>query len=312
MADIALYFKDVTVQVAVLFVMIGVGVLITKIGMLKENGAKQLTDIILFVVTPAVIIKAFMSIEFSPLNLGRMLTAFVSAVICHLIAYGIGSLCFIKLEKTRKAIATGCVIFSNGGYMSIPLAAAILGDMGVFLVSVYVAVFNVFLWTLGLKLFSNEKISFKKIVLNPNIIALVVGIILFFVRADITSVDIVYAPISNFAALNAPLAMIIIGYHLSNSSIKFEKGDGVLLSAVALKIIAIPLIMILLLWFAGVRGAILTGCVIPASAPTAAAVTMFVTRFGGDARLSSKALSVSHILSIVTIPIMLTICEIIG
>ncbi len=307
-----MYFKDVTVQVAVLFIMIGVGALITKLGILTESGAKQITDVILFVVTPSVIVKAFVSVEFSPENAGRMLTAFVSAVVCHLIAFGLGTLCFLKLEKTRRALATGCVIFSNSGYMAIPLAGAILGDMGVFLVSVYVAVFNIFLWTLGIKLFLKEKISAKKLLLNPNILALAVGIVLFFCKINVASVDVIYAPISNFAALNAPLAMIIIGYHLFNSNFRLEKSDVTLFAASLLRIIAMPLIMMLLLRMAGVRGDILTACIIPASAPVAASVTMFVAKFGGDAKGASKALSISHLLGIVTIPLMLTLCKIIG
>ena len=206
MADLSLYFAEVATQVGVMFLLIAVGFVLTHLKVITGKGAKQITDIVLYAVTPAVIIKAFVSVEFSPENVGGMLVAVASAIGVHLIGLGIGRLVFNRLGKHKRNIYISGVVFANGGYMSLPLAQAILGDYGAFLVSMFVTVFNVFIWTLGVKLFEAEKTSVKKIFLNPNIIAVIVGVVLFFCRVDISGVTLVYEPIVHLANLNAPLA----------------------------------------------------------------------------------------------------------
>ena len=312
MADLSLYFAEVATQVGVMFLLISVGFVLTHLKVITGKGAKQITDIVLYAVTPAVIIKAFVSVEFSPENVGGMLIAVASAIGVHLIGLGIGRLVFNRLGKHKRNIYISGVVFANGGYMSLPLAQAILGDYGAFLVSMFVTVFNVFIWTLGVKLFEAEKTSVKKIFLNPNIIAVIVGVVLFFCRVDISGVTLVYEPIVHLANLNAPLAMIVIGYYLRTAERKLTRNDAPMFVSMGLRIIVMPLIMMTLLRLCGVTGDVLTACVIPASAPIAAMLMMFATKFNGDTATASKAVAISHICSIVSMPIMLTLCRFIG
>lgn len=312
MQELLLYFREVAVQVGVMFLMIAVGFFMTRRKYITDRGAKQITNLILYAVTPAVIIKAFLSVEYSPQNVGSMLIALASAVAVHTVGLAIGWLAFRRLGKLRRNLYISCVIFSNGGYMSLPLAQAILGDFGAFLVSMYVAVFNVFIWTLGVRLFSKEKVTVKKILFNPNIIAVAVGVILFFCRVDLTDVTLIYAPISHFANLNAPLAMIVIGYYLCTAKLTVTRKDRPMFGSIALRILVMPLVAMTLLRLCGVTGDVLTACVIPASAPIAAMLMMFATKFDGDTETASKAVSISHLCSVITMPLMLTLCRYIG
>lgn len=312
MAELSMYFLEVSTQVGVMFLLIAVGFILTHLKVINDKGAKQITDIVLYAVTPAVIIKAFISVEFSPENVGSMLIAVGSAIAVHFIGLFLGKIVFRKIEKPNRNMYISAVVFANGGYMSLPLAEAILGDYGAFLLSMFVTVFNVFIWTLGVHLFSTEKISAKKLILNPNIIAVIIGVVLFFCRIDITGLTLIYEPVVHFANLNAPLAMIVIGYYLRSADCRLNRKDTPMFLSIALRIIAMPLIMMTLLRLCGVTGDTLTCCVIPASAPIAAMLMMFATKFGGDTSTASKAVAVSHICSIVTMPLMLTLCRYIG
>ena len=123
---------------------------------------------------------------------------------------------------------------------------------------------------------------------------------------------LIYAPMTHLANLNAPVAMIVIGYYLCRASWKPSPEDASLFAAIALRILAVPLIAMGGLRLLGVTGDLLTACAIPACAPVAAMVMMFVYKFGGNTDAASKMVALAHLLSIVTIPLMLTLCKAIG
>ena len=312
MADLWLYFQGVATQVAVIFVLIGVGVLLTRRRLISEVGARVITDVILYAVTPAVILKAFLTVRFSPENAQQMLLALASALAVHALGLGLGLLVFGRRPKPSRSLLTGVVIFANGGFMALPLAQALLGDKGVFLVSMYVAVFNVVIWTLGVKLFSAEPVSAKKLLLNPNLIAVALGIVLFFLRVDLTGVTILFEPMTHLANLNTPLAMLLIGYYLAHARWLPSRADGPAYVAITLRLLAVPLVALAALRLCGMTGDLLTACVLPASAPVAAMTMMFAARFGGDTETASRTVALSHVMSILTIPLMLTLAKAIG
>lgn len=312
MGDLLLYFRGVATQVAVIFVLIAVGVLLTCRRLIRESGARVITDVLLYAVTPAVILRSFLTVRFSPENARYMLLALASALVVHAVGLGLGLLCFCRREKPSRNLLTSAVIFANGGFMALPLAQALLGDMGVFLVSMYVAVFNLVIWTLGVKLFSKEPVSAKKLLLNPNLIAVALGVILFFCRVDLTGVTVFFEPLTHLANLNTPLAMLLIGYYLANARWKPSRADGPALLAVALRLIGVPLIALGGLWLLGIRGDLLTACVLPACAPVAAMTMMFAARFESDTATASRMVALSHAVSILTMPLLLTLAHAIG
>jgi predicted permease len=310
MMQVLSYAGTVGVQVLILYILIFVGVALTKGKLLTERGAKELTDVILYASTPLVIIKAFSDVEFSSESLSRLGIMVVCTVVTHFIALGVGLFCFRRCDDRLKKLLTAGVMFSNCGFMSLPLTAAVLGDEGVFLVSVYIAVFNVFLWTIGLMLFSDEKLSVRKIFINPGIIGVLVGLVIFFFGIPLP--DIIYDPIRHLANLNTPLAMIVIGYYLATSSLRIRRGDGRMFAAIGLRMVIVPLIIFVLCRLVGITGISLSACIIPASAPTAAVVMMFAAKFDGDTTLASRMVSISHVLSVLTMPLLLTMCEFLG
>ena len=76
-------------------------------------------------------------------------------------------------EEARRRVLQFATVFSNCGYMALPLQSAILGQTGVFYGAAYIAVFNLVNWTYGLFLMggSEVKFSIKKILINPGVIA---------------------------------------------------------------------------------------------------------------------------------------------
>ncbi len=314
MAYLLDYFLNVSTQVVIFFILICIGFFLTKKNIITSVGAKQITDIVIYFVTPAVIIKAFAGGEvvYSPENVNRLLASAGAALAVHVISFLVGLVFFGNKKDTYNKIYRAAVLMSNCGFMSLPLAGAILGDKGVFVVTVFVGMFNIVAWSLGLSLVSGQKIDVKKTFINPGFIPVVVGIILFLCRVDLSGITVVIEPLKHLSALNTPLPMMVIGYYLAKAGIKLCKGDGKMLFAMGLRLIAVPVISIFVIWGFGIKGDDLIACIIPASAPVAALVMMMAAKYSDNAEQASRLVSISHLLSVVTMPLVLTLCKYIG
>ena len=142
-------FFDVGQQVLVLFILIGVGALLTRLNLITEKGAATMTDVVLYAVTPCVIVNAFQR-EYQPELLGGLLITLLCAFLVMLCSVLLAELLYRKKDISRAAVLKFCLVFSNCGFMALPLQEAVLGKDGVFYGAAYIAVFNLFMWTYGL------------------------------------------------------------------------------------------------------------------------------------------------------------------
>ena len=300
-------FSTVFSQVLVLFILILLGVIFAKTKLLKDSDVKAITDLVLYTVTPCVIIKSFVR-EFDKTLLKNLIISFVAVFVAHIIFILVTKLLLHSKTANRQKVLQFGVIFSNCGFMSIPLLQAVLGDDGVFYGSTYIAVFQLFVWSFGIfQMGGKEFITPKKLILNPGLIGFGVALVIFLLQIPVPKV--IFEPISYLAALNTPLPMIIIGYHLANSNLLSGIKDLNLLFATVIKLVILPLIAVFGFYLCGLRGTLPLALTICASAPTAAITTMFSTKFSRDTALSVRLVSVTTLLSIITMPLIVTLAE---
>ena len=301
-------FINVFTQVVILFILILLGVALTKAKILTEKGVSSMTDMVLILVTPCVIIKSFIR-EFDKSVLKNLLISFLIAFLAHIGFIILSHLIIRSKEKATERVLRFGAIFSNCGYMSIPLQQAILGDIGVFYAASYVAIFNLFIWSYGIITMSGDKkyLTPKKMILNPGIIGLVIGLIIFLFSIPLPK--LISEPINYVASLNTPLPMIIIGYHLSNSNLLYGLRSFKCILAMRLKLIVFPALAMGVIYLCGIRGDMLVSSVISCSAPTAAITTMFASKFSADTPLSVNMVSLSTVLSLITMPCLVTLAQ---
>ena len=211
-------FLDVLVQVLILFILILLGVVLTKCKLLNETTVKGMTDIVLLIVTPCVIIKSFIR-EFDKSVFKNLLISFLIAFLVHLGFIILARLLIHSKKTTSERVLRFSAIFSNCGFMSIPLQQALLGDTGVFYGSSFIAIFNLFIWSYGIISMSGDKkyMTPKKLILNPGLIGISIGLIIFLF--SIPMPKIILEPVTYMAGLNTPVPMLIIGYHLTKSNL---------------------------------------------------------------------------------------------
>ena len=297
-------------QVLVLFVLISVGFLCGKKGILTDSSSKHITDIVLYVVTPCVMITAFQR-EFSFDLLGKILIATLCAVLIIAGSILVARLVFRNRDESRKKVLQFAVIFSNCGFMSLPLQKAVLGEDGWFYGSIFVAIFNIFVWTYGLVSMSGDikQLSLKKLIFNPGVVGVVIALILFV--GKITLPYIISRPMEYLSELNTPLPMLVIGFYLSQANLRKAFTDLQIYLAIAVRLVAIPVISAVVMALFKVDSTIVIAFIIASSAPTAATTTMFATKFNGDVELSVSAVTATTIASIATMPIVVAFSQMI-
>lgn len=301
-------FFIIVQQVFVLFLLIGVGFVCGKKKIITSASSKQITDIVLYVVTPCVMISAFQR-EFSFELLGNILICALSAALIMIASIFISMLVFREKENDRKKVLQFATVFSNCGFMSLPLQKAILGNDGWFYGSIFVAVFNIIVWTYGLVSMSGDKkqLSLKKIAFNPGVVGVFIALALF--ACQIKLPNIVIEPIEYLSNLNTPVPMLIIGYYLSQANLKRAFTDLGAYIAMGVRLVAIPLLALFVMSAFKVGPTIIITCVIASSAPTAATTTMFSAKFNRDVELSVSVVAATTVLSIITMPIVIALSQ---
>ncbi len=295
-------------QVVILFVLIAVGFGCAKAKLLSDSAVKSIIDLMLYIVTPCVIVHSYQR-DFDPAMLEGLGITFAASLLSHAVTIAIAHLFIHDKDKRRENVLRFGAVFSNCGYMSLPLQNALLGADGVFYGATYIAVFNIVMWTYGVFLMDGgvKSISLKKAFINPGIIGTAAGLLVFLLSLKLPQV--ISEPIGCLAALNTPLPMLVIGYHLASAKFNI-RGAGPYVSMI-IRLIISPLIMLGGLYICGIRGTIPVACVIAASAPCAAATTMFAEKFGGDITLSAACVSITTLLSVITMPLIVALATVI-
>ena len=291
--------RIVGTQVFILFILIMLGFFGGKKKMITKEGVKCINDIMLYFVTPCVIINAFQR-EYDPTLLKALLLSILAAVISHVVCYIVGFILIHDKDEAAKRTKRFAIAYSNCGFMALPLLDALLGSEGVFYGAGYLTVFNILVWSYGQYTIGKGKEGFeiKKAFLNPGVIASIIGFIFFVTSFELPI--LIIEPIKYLAALNTPVPMLIIGYTISSFALKEQlKLKGEIIPIVS-RLVICPMILLGILYLMGLRGTLLVASMISASAPVAAISTMFSIKYDGDVRLASKMVAVSSLFSIIT------------
>ena len=293
-------------QVVVIFLLMLLGAAIRKLGFLHSQSINDLTNIILYFLSPIVIIKAFEQ-PFSRARFNQLLVLVVAVFLTYFVSILLAILLFRRVrDQNIRRIAIYGSTYSNNGFMGIPLAQGLFGSIGVFYAVASMIGFNVMSWTQGIGIFQDRTQrrfgeQFKKIILNPNIIAIIVGLIMFVTSYHLPK--LLSSFIDYTSPAFTPMAMIVIGCNLANLSLKDVKLPGSLWVSLVVRNLVFPILGTLILLAMGVSGVPMVTTVILSACPVAGLVVLFTLQAGGDAKPATILMSISAILSLVTIPI---------
>lgn len=287
-------------QSIIMFVYMAIGGLLFQKGLITKEGSKSLANLLLYAVLPCVVVKSF-CVARTPERMSGLLVSFLAALGILLLAMAVSHLLFQKNPIDDFGAA-----FSNAGFMGFPLVAAVQGSEAIFYAAGFVALLNALQWTYGQSLISGDPgyRSPKAILKNPLVLSLLLGILLFCFEIPVPAIasDLLAA----LAALNAPLAMVILGVYLAQTDARTLFNDPHLYVVAAARLVLIPLLTILVLKLLPAQyAAIATTLVIVAAAPIGSNVAVYAQKLGKDYAYAVRGVCLSTLLSAITMPLLM-------
>lgn len=303
--------KTILYQTIIMLILIIIGIICKKTKIISDSGNKELSKLVLSVVNPIVILMAYQT-DYKPELVKNLLIAFALSLLSYVIFILFAYILIPKKEKRETEIERFSTIYSNCGFMGIPLVNAIFGTEGVFYLTAFITVFNIIVWTHGIILISGEK-NIKnviKVFYSPVIISIVLGIIMFFTQIRIPSIP---SQALEFAAsLNTPLAMIVSGVTIADTNIpKLLKKFGIYYIPF-LKLILIPAIVTVVFALFNIDSSVRLTIIIASAAPSAAMCTLQCLKYNKNSLYASELFAASTILSVITLPIIVQFDSIIN
>ena len=294
-------------QILILFFLIAIGYITGYFKIISGQTIPQLTDLLLIVLTPSVVISAF-QISGNELKPTNMLIAALIAVLIFLVGALISGPIFRRENNERKRVLTFTAVFYNASFFGLPLVSVVLGGLAVVYASIFVAVFSVSLWTYGIALMDGrgEGKNLKNL-LNPGVITVVIVLLLYAMK--ITLPEIIQMPINSLSKVQSPLAMILIGVQFYSYREQFSFKDIAVWKTILIRNLAVPLLLMPVILFLTKDALLFYTCVLMTATPTAANSILFATKFKRDVNLTIQALMLSTILAILTIPIILALSK---
>lgn len=293
---------DTLSQVVQLFLLMLCGYAAVKLRWIGDQGIGGLNALVLNFSLPCLTI-AKLQQRADPALLGDLTTVFVlgglSMIVSGLLAW---FAVYRREQPTRKAVLTSMCMFSNAGFMGFPVLSAAFGADKLIYGVIYVAVFNLLNWSIGVVLFDPSALSWKRLLRVPCLTASIVGIILFI--GNIRLPQMLTGAMSLMGDTTTPLAMFIVGTRLTQLKLS-DMRDGPLLLACVLRLLCFPLMVYGLTGLLGVGWmprAVVTLCT---AMPCAAGLVIQAETYRGDGALASRGVAISTALSIGTIPLML-------
>ena len=286
-------------QILIMFLLAAVGFIAFRTGKISNEGSKTIGNILIYISLPAVIVKGFM-VERTGERITGLLISMAAAAVILGICILISRLCF-----RNDPIASFGAAFSNPGFFGIPLITAILGDGGVFYVTPFIAFLNLLQWSYGVSLLTGERtgLKVKKVVTAPFMIAIAIGLILFFSQPALPA--IVTKTVDFCAGLNTPLAMFAVGVYLAQCSFGKMLKNGRLYAVSAVRLLLIPLVTLALLTvIPGIGNDIRYAVMISAACPVGSNLAVYAQLHNKDYTYAVETVAVSTLLCVITIPLL--------
>lgn len=292
-------------QIIKMFLMMAVGYYFYKKGTINDDATSRLSSILLMAATPCTLITSFNQ-EYSSQKLAGFAVAFGLSFAIYL--FNIAMACILR--KKEDGMGRFCLIFSNAGFLGIPLVTGLLGIESVFYLSPFISCFYLFVWTVGVVLMSGDRqsVTLRKVITNPCIWATGAGIAVFLLPFKLPSslMDAV-AMVGN---MNSPLAMIILGAYMAKTNLldMFRSKRAYAISFFRLVLLPGLALIPLSLMPAQYRQIALV-ILIGASAPVGALAPVFAQMFHKNTEEGAQIVSLSTILCVITMPLMIILWE---
>lgn len=293
-------------QVFVIFLLIVIGALVKRLKAVTDGVIREVGSLVLNVTLPAFLITS-MNMEFSP----SVLKSSAIFIVISLSVYVFGILMvkpatwLLKVDGKAMDVYEYIILFSNFGYMGYPVINLIYGAQGVFYAAIYNLPFSFLVWTHGVHVLRRHTdsagVRSKKFHINASLVAIVTGFTLFLLSVELPAP--IFDALTLVGSMTTPLSMMFIGFILADSDFKQLTMDWKVYAFSILRLLIMPICVYLVLKTMDFGGLLLGVPVVISAMPAAANSAVIAAQYGSDYQLASRAIFISTLLSIATIPL---------
>jgi hypothetical protein len=215
----------------------------------------------------------------------------------------------ISKKRPEHSLERFSAVYSNCGFIGMPLITGIYGTEGALYLTAYITLFNILVWTHGYMTMkeSRDFKSFIKAATSPSVIAVFVG--LLFYLTQIRLPDILSSSFEYIKEMNTPLAMLIAGSAAAQTNVlKAFKNKG-LYMVCAYKLLLLPIVAFALVHFLPAPHMVKMVVLIASACPVATTGTMFAIQFDKNPERCSEFFAVTTLLSGLTLPLVTMLGE---
>lgn len=295
-----------------LFILIAVGYVAARSGLLTHNASASFSSLLMKVTLPCTIFISLVQKEYDPAFLKDSIIIIIAGLIVFPAMLYISRYLAVILgvDKRYRGVWAFSCAFTNSGFMGFPIALALFGPEGLALSVMLNIAFNMTIFTLGAIEISRdnpnhnaEKLDVKSIVFSNVNIAIVLSLIFYFGRIELPAA--IASPVSYLSGITTPLSMIIIGMALAR-----ERGIELFTNKDAwtstfIRLIAYPVVLCLILRVIPLGSNPLVGAVlfIVAAMPGASITGALCEMYHSDIDFVAKVMFLHNLLCIFTIPL---------
>lgn len=298
-------FFTVFFQMLALLLMIGAGYFVTKKGMMDEHTNNQMSDMIVNIFNPLLMLasasNAVGQISMDALKLAICIAAGMFAV--FIIAGSILSPFFEKDRQQRKIFQL-MFVFSNVGFIGIPVISSIFGSEYVVYVTEFMLVYSFVFYTYGIALMDGRfSAASLKSMINPGTVSglLALGIIIFEVQLP----EFLKTAVTYLGNVTSPMALVAVGFALAGSDMKKIFGQPRLYVFSVVKLLVLPLMMLPLLRLVIRDTELLAVCMVMFGMPVGNMPLILGNQRGMDVTACSAAIILSTVLCVLTVPVLM-------
>lgn len=298
------FFQMLDLQLTFLLNLL-IGVFAYRTKMITDKNRSHFISIILNILLPSLVFHSFKNLTPDLLKSG--LWILLASTLIYIGSYFIGALAFRDLDDEKQRIMHYATLVNNVGLAGQPLSASMYGDIGTIFSSLYLVPHRIFMWTVGISILADDSHQsnrgvFYKLLRNPSIIALVLGIIRGLFQIPIPS--FVDRSIGQMAAAVSPVAAIMIGSIIATINLDslFEKS---VLRYLIIRLIAIPVTVLTVSKWVGLDETLIGVLTIMSSMPAGTTTALLADSYDLDVQLSSKVVFVSTVIAILTVPFLM-------
>lgn len=285
-----------------MFLMMLVGLFFRKKNLISQEGKKNLTDLVIYLILPCNIVKSFL-IEFDSNTLVNFGWILLISVLIQVFCAILAKVLYRSAETGHKPVLMYATVASNSGFLGNPVAEGVFGSIGLALASVYLIPQRIVMWSAGVSYFtkgSGRKEIVKRVLTHPCIVAVFLGMLLMLTQVSLPS--FLDAALKDIGNCNTAMSMLVIGTILADVKPREMLDKSIFLFS-GLRLVLIPLVV-----FAGcllfrVDGLVTGVSVLLTAMPAASTTAILAAKYNGDAVYASKCVVLTTVLSLLATPI---------